>query len=78
MPSIDDRMAFPKQEAAEVLGVSLSKLEMLIAREEIAALKSGKNVLVTREEMKRYLNSLPAAVLKDRLAAVAQRKAGAA
>ncbi len=74
MTSIDDRMAFGKREAADILGIGVTKLEALIANGIIKAVKSGKIVLVAREELKQYLASLPPAVMKDRTNSPADKR----
>ncbi len=64
--NIEDRLAFGKREAADILGIGQTKLEALIANGIIKAVKSGKIVLIAREELKAYLASLPPAIMKDR------------
>jgi excisionase family DNA binding protein len=64
MIGIDDRLAFGREESAALLGISRSHLDGLIFDKTIKAIKSGQRTLITREELKRYLATLPAAVIK--------------
>jgi excisionase family DNA binding protein len=73
----DNRLADQLGDAADNLGISRSKLETLIGRGIVNAVKSGRITLVSREEQRRYLKSLPPAVMTDRSATFAKRKAAA-
>jgi excisionase family DNA binding protein len=82
MVATKDRLAFGREEAAALIGISRPALDTLICDGAIAAIKSGSRTLVTRQELERYLKSLPAPVIKypenerKRLAAkAAKRKA---
>jgi excisionase family DNA binding protein len=48
--------AYRRPEAADMLGLSLSTLDRAIARGDIAIFHYGARVLVTPEEIKRYLH----------------------
>jgi len=66
MVGLDDRLAYGKREAAGLLGIGETKLMALIANGIVRAVKSGKIVLIPRDELKKYLASLPPAIMKDR------------
>jgi excisionase family DNA binding protein len=50
-----DRLALSEPEAAELIGVSREWLRTLIREGEIAALRSGRRVLIRVAELERYL-----------------------
>ena len=56
-------LAVKRRAAAAMLGIGTTKLDELIARGEIAAKKSGKNLLVLTDSLQAYLTSLPTAQL---------------
>jgi excisionase family DNA binding protein len=78
MVGMDERMAYRRREAADILGVGPTKLDGLIAAGKIRAVKSGKVLLVPREALRQYLESLPAAVIKDHSNNLSQRARAAA
>jgi excisionase family DNA binding protein len=61
----DEKLAFRKREACDLIGVGMSKLDALIADGIIRAVKSAKTVLILREDLKGYLESLPPVVVKN-------------
>src|SRR4051812_6356814 len=56
-------LALRRKAAANAIGVGVTKLDLLIATGEIAAVKSGKCLLIPVVELERYLASLPRAEL---------------
>jgi len=54
----------PKR-AMQLLSISRSKLDRLIADGELRAKKLGKAVMIETREIERYLESLPVAVLRQ-------------
>jgi excisionase family DNA binding protein len=58
------KLAYGKQEAAYALDCGVTKIDELIATGQLKAVKSGKRVLITAEELKRYLRELPPAEIK--------------
>jgi excisionase family DNA binding protein len=57
-------LAVRRRAAAAALGFGTTKLDELIARGVIKAVKSGKHLLIPTAELENYLASLPAAKLK--------------
>jgi excisionase family DNA binding protein len=58
------KLAFTKQEAAYALGCGITKVDELIGTKQLAAVKSGRRVLITTAEIERYLAELPPADIK--------------
>jgi hypothetical protein len=56
-------LALRRRPAANAIGVGVTKLDLLIATGDIAAVKSGKCLLIPVAELERYLASLPRAEL---------------
>ena len=48
-----DRILYTREEAIEQLSISMSTLQLLIARGEIQVRRLGKRVLITRGELER-------------------------
>jgi excisionase family DNA binding protein len=65
MLTVDEKLAFRKREACDLIGVGITKLDSLIAAGVIRAVKSAKTVLILREDLKHYIESLPPIVVKD-------------
>jgi hypothetical protein len=57
-------IAVRRRDAADMIGEGVSKIDMLIATDQIVAKKSGRNLLITVESLERYVAGLPAASLK--------------
>jgi hypothetical protein len=55
---------YPKREACAEIGVGLTKLDELIATEQLDARKIGKKVVVTGASIDRYVESLPKAEIR--------------
>jgi excisionase family DNA binding protein len=49
-----------RAEAAEYLAMSRSRLDDLLRRGEIAAVRNGRSVRIRTSELERYINALPA------------------
>ncbi len=49
------RIAFSISESAQILGVSPGFIRLEIARGHVSPTRLGRRVLITREELKRYL-----------------------
>jgi excisionase family DNA binding protein len=56
-------LALRRKQAAQALGIGVSKIDLLISDGTINAVKAGKCLLIPTEEIERYLASLPRAVL---------------
>jgi hypothetical protein len=57
-------LAVRRRDACAMIGCGTSKLDQLIARGEIEARKSGKNLLILVSSLERYVAGLPPARLK--------------
>jgi excisionase family DNA binding protein len=57
---VDRQLAFSPAQAAEVLSISRGLIYELLASGEITGRKIGKRTVITRSELVRYLDSLPA------------------
>jgi hypothetical protein len=53
-----------RKAAGHIVGFGVTKLDELIARGEIQAVKSGKHLLILVESLENYIASLPRAALK--------------
>jgi hypothetical protein len=63
-PAVTKPLAVRRPEAAFMLACSVTSLDDKIARGEIAAVKDGKNLIITMAELERYVRELPPASLK--------------
>src|SRR5258707_10634314 len=72
------KLAYSKQEAAYALSCGITKIDELIATGQLKAVKSGKRVLITDEELKRYLRELPSAEIKAHSNSPAEKERRAA
>jgi excisionase family DNA binding protein len=52
-----EKLAFNRRESAELLSISLRTLDSLIARKELRFRRVGRRVLITRDELDRFLKS---------------------
>jgi excisionase family DNA binding protein len=59
--AVKSRRAYPLKEAAQLLGISVSKLKGLIADREVKAVRIGKTRFVTDEEIRRVTAAKTAA-----------------
>jgi hypothetical protein len=57
-------IAVRRHDAAAMIGEGVSKIDMLVATNQIQAKKSGRNLLILVESLERYVAGLPAASLK--------------
>jgi hypothetical protein len=57
-------IAVRRQDAANMIGEGVSKIDMLIATGQIQGKKSGRNLLITVESLERYVAGLPPADLR--------------
>jgi hypothetical protein len=57
-------IAVRRQDAANMIGEGVSKIDMLIATGQIQGKKSGRNLLILVESLERYVAGLPPAELK--------------
>jgi hypothetical protein len=64
MPLDNKAIAVRRHDAAAMIGEGISKIDMLIATNQIQAKKSGRNLLILVESLERYVAGLPAATLK--------------
>jgi hypothetical protein len=64
MPLDNKAIAVRRHDAAAMIGEGISKIDMLIATNQIQAKKSGRNLLILVESLERYVAGLPAAELK--------------
>lgn len=53
-----DKRAYSTKEIAHFIGVSNGHVRNEIMRGKLKALKSGRRILITREEIQRYLSEL--------------------
>jgi excisionase family DNA binding protein len=51
--TVPQRVTHPKTEAAFLLGISLRKLELMIASKELRTVRIGKRRLIPRSEIER-------------------------
>jgi excisionase family DNA binding protein len=58
------KLAFTKQEAAYALACGVTKIDELIGTKQLAAVKSGRRVLISAAELERHLRELPPADIK--------------
>ena len=56
-------IAVRRQDAANMIGEGISKIDMLVATGRIEARKSGRNLLILVASLERYVASLPPASL---------------
>lgn len=54
-----DRLLYSKRNAAELLSVSLRKLDSLIATNQIQTMRIGKRVLISREALENFVGKRP-------------------
>jgi excisionase family DNA binding protein len=59
-----EQITYRKRHAAQFLDYGQTKLDAEIASGRIAAVRSGKLILITRAELLRYVRSLPPAAVK--------------
>ncbi len=57
-------IAVRRQDAAAMIGEGVSKIDMLVATNQIEAKKSGRNLLIVVSSLERYVAGLPPAELK--------------
>jgi hypothetical protein len=59
MPSVDSQLAFTIEQAVVASGRSRSRIFLAIKNRELSARKDGRRTLVEREELLRWIKSLP-------------------
>jgi excisionase family DNA binding protein len=72
------KRAYSAKEAAVELSISLSKVYTLLERKELTGRKAGSRLLILGDEIDRYLNSLPKAVINARCPSKEQREESSA
>lgn len=53
---MDDKLLYSKANAAELLSLSVRKLDSLIANHRIVVTRIGKRVLIAREALERFVH----------------------
>ena len=59
-----DPFLVPVKQASAVIGKSPRSIYQLMATGELKAVKSGRNILIVYNSIKKYVNNLPPAKLK--------------
>ncbi len=58
-PENANKVAFAPNDLVPIIGLSIAHIKRLIAKGELPARKSGRRVLILKEDLEHYLRDLP-------------------